>query len=90
VHHSINIEVQIETGNCFQIRIDFNSFVITGPTTLTATVAYEVGGSIAVGVATVKVTQASNCATDTFSLTGPAGSAPPIICGTNTGQHGKF
>ena len=75
----------------FQIRIDFITFVIAGPTTLTATLAYEIGGSISYLAASagVIVTAASNCLTDTFTLTGPAGSTPPVICGTNTNQHGS-
>jgi len=36
----------------------------------------------------VAVSQVTQCNTDTFSITGPAGSTPPVICGTNTGQHG--
>ncbi len=28
------------------------------------------------------------CLTDTFSVSGPDGSNPPIICGTNNGEHG--
>ena len=30
---------------------------------------------------------ASQCLTDTFSVTNPGGPAPPVICGTNTGKH---
>ena len=28
--------------------------------------------------------------TDTFSVNNPGGSTPPIICGTNTGEHSKL
>ena len=80
----------------FQIRIDFNTFTIAGPTTIASSVASEIGGSIVPFVGptggvpnVVPVTLASNCLTDTFSLTGPGGSVPPVICGTNTGQHSK-
>ena len=35
-------------------------------------------------------TEASQCATDIFSVTNPGGSAtPPAICGINTGEHSK-
>ena len=27
--------------------------------------------------------------TDSFSVTSPSGSSPPVICGTNTGEHSK-
>ena len=77
--------------NCdffLQIRLDFNNFVITGPSTVTLTSGWEVGGSIATAAGKV-VSTATQCQTDTFSLTGPSGSAPPAICGTNTGEHSK-
>ena len=70
----------------FQIRIDFSNFVITGPNTITVSNGYEVGGSSAT-LAGKKISSATQCQTDTFSLTGPAGSVPPVICGTNTGEH---
>ena len=68
--------------------MDFNNFVIAGPSTLTTSTNLEAGGSIAPGG--VPVNMATECLTDTFSLTGPPGSAPPVICGTNTGEHSKF
>jgi hypothetical protein len=34
--------------------------------------------------------QATQCLTDTFSVTNPSGLTPPSICGTNTGEHSKF
>jgi hypothetical protein len=73
----------------FQIRIDFSSFVIAGPSTVTLTVGYEVGGSTATAIGK-KYTLATQCQTDTFSLTGPGGSTPPVICGTNSGEHSKL
>ena len=72
----------------FQIRIDFNSFVIAGPNTITLSTGKEIGGSLSVG-AGVAISSATQCATDTFSITGPAGSVPPVLCGTNSGEHGK-
>ncbi len=71
----------------FQIRIDFNSFVLAGPNTVTLSIGKEIGGSFSVG-AGVAISAATQCVTDTFSITGPAGSVPPVICGTNTGEHG--
>jgi hypothetical protein len=55
---------------------------------VTLSSAYEVGGSIATA-AGKKVSFATGCLTDSFSLTGPGGSVPPTICGTNTGEHSK-
>jgi hypothetical protein len=80
---------KLTLDNNFQIRIDFSTFAITGPNTVTTSFGYEVGGSIA-GDAGKKISTATQCQTDTFSLTGPAGSVPPVICGTNTGEHGKL
>ena len=30
------------------------------------------------------------CQTDIFSVTSPGNNAPPVICGTNTGEHSKL
>lgn len=40
----------------------------------------EVAGALPVSAAT-------QCLTDQFSVTNPNGAAPPVICGTNTGEH---
>ncbi len=56
---------------------------------MTTSTGYESGGSVATA-AGKKVSTATQCQTDTFSLTGPSGSVPPVICGTNTGEHSKF
>ena len=69
--------------------MDFNTFVITGPSTLTASVVKTVGGSIAPGGA-VPMSSATQCLTDTFTITGVPGGSPPVICGTNNGYHGNF
>ena len=70
--------------------MDFSTFVITGPNTLTASAFYNLLGSVAAASA-LKVGQtaslATNCQTDTFTVTGSGGTAPPVICGTNTGYH---
>jgi hypothetical protein len=63
----------------FQIRLDFQTFVIAGPSTLTASSAFQVGGSIATVDPGKQVSFATSCLTDTFSLTGPAGSVPPGV-----------
>ena len=76
-----------------QLRIDFNTFVITGPSTDVTANGYEVGGSTATGLLPApgkKISSATQCLTDSFSLTGPAGSVPPVICGTVSGDHGKL
>ena len=30
------------------------------------------------------------CQTDIFSVTSPGNNAPPVICGTNSGEHSKW
>ena len=68
--------------------MDFSSFVIAGPTTVVTTVGKELNGVIALGGQPFNL--ATQCLTDTFSVSGPSGSVPPVICGTNTGEHSKF
>ncbi len=70
-----------------QLRLDFNTFIITGPSTLTISVNFETAGSVT-NAAGVAFTQATMCQTDTFSMTGIPGGIPPVICGTNSGYHG--
>lgn len=73
-----------------QLRVDFNTFVIAGPNTLTATVGTVLYGQPTVAGGTgVDVTQETQCSTDQFTMTGPAGTVPPVICGTNSGYHGQ-
>ena len=80
-----NIMIQLSN---FQLRMDFNTFVIAGPSTVTYSVNYEINGgfSYAAGVA---VSYGTQCQTDTFSMTGIPGAVPPVICGTNSGYHGN-
>ena len=69
--------------------MDFNTFVIAGPSTLTYTLANVAGGSVTTAAGTA-VNSATVCQTDTFSITGVTGGTPPVICGTNSGYHGNF
>jgi len=64
-----------------QLRLDFETFVLNDPVTAT---------DITVGPAAAAAGSANrigNCDTDSFSVTSPGSKAPPLICGTNTGQH---
>ena len=72
-----------------QLRLDFNTFTIAGPSTATSTVAKMAGGSIS-PTGALAVTTATQCLTDTFTMTGIPGGVPPTICGTNTGYHGNL
>ena len=68
------------------MRLDFNTFVITGPSTETASTAKILNG--AVHQAGVEANQASTCATDVFTITNAENL--PELCGTLTGEHGTF
>ena len=73
----------------FQLRLDFDSFSITGPSTSTTTSAkLKILNGITDG-AGAAVTTASQCLTDSFSVTSSNGNSPPTICGNNAGKHSK-
>ncbi len=76
-------------GNIFQLRLDFSTFVLTGPSTLTGTVVLTLNGQRGAS-ASIGMNYATQCQTDTFTVTGNNGGSPPIICGTNTGYHSKY
>jgi hypothetical protein len=72
--------------------MDFTNFVITGPNTVTTSVFYNLFGT-AVATSALKIgvpsSLATECQTDTFSVTGSGGTTPPVICGINSGYHSK-
>lgn len=71
--------------NICQLRLDFMTFVIAGPNTVTTSVAKALAGTT---VPDGKTTHDNGrCLTDTFSVTAPGSSGVPHICGTNTGYH---
>jgi len=63
-----------------QIRLDFEAFTLTGPNTATATAAAAV-------VAAITPAPFGNCDTDFFTVSAPGATAPPLICGENSGHH---
>ncbi len=75
--------------NICQMRLDFNTFVIAGPSTNTNSVTkVKAMAGVVVESADISVTDHSQCLTDTFSVTnGGGGINPPTICGTNSGEH---
>ena len=76
-----------ETNIC-QIRLDFQTFVISGPSTETTTVVELLNGEVALATKGGDVAQAGQCLTDTFSVGNQR--TVPSICGTNTGAHVYF
>ena len=77
------------------MRLDFSSFVITGPSTATTTGAAAAATSVVfclhgeeVAAGGTSCNYATRCLTDSFSVT-PSQDWSPTICGTNTGEHSK-
>jgi len=71
-----------------QVRLDFDTFVITGPSTNTASVGKQLGGGIIPGAAAGKeFSYQGQCQTDTFTV---SGTTVPVLCGTLTGDHIYF
>jgi len=82
-----NLKVCKCDDNICQLRLDFMTFVIAGPSTATTSMHAQVnGGAIATGAAQA-VNPVSQCMDDQFTVTAPGAPAPPVICGTNTGAH---
>ena len=72
--------------NLQQISLfDFSTFVITGPSTSSVSVGLALAGEFNPGG--IAVADTTQCLTDTFSITNQV--SVPVICGTNTGYHGK-
>jgi len=75
------------SNNICQMRLDFNTFVITGPSTNTNSETKILNGVVSSSAAKT-ANYASTCATDIFTIT----NAPnlPELCGTLTGEHVYF
>lgn len=71
------------SDNICQLRLDFQNFVINQPKTTATSVAHVSH------VAAKKLYDKLQCQTDIFSVTAPGNNAPPVICGTNSGEHSK-
>jgi hypothetical protein len=76
------------SNNICQLRLDFNTFVITGPSTLATTTVKILNG--APSTAGKGASTASQCLTDTFSVTTATGGSSNVLCGVNTGEHSKI
>ncbi len=81
-----------------QLRLDFDNFMIAGPSMATATTLLrKVNSGDATAKATnplaasvVKLSAFGQCLTDRFSVSNPDGPNPPTICGINSGEHSKY
>ena len=65
----------------------FSTFVISGPSTSSASVGKMIAGNF-VDTDGIAVTDATQCLTDTFTITNQV--TVPRICGINSGYHGNF
>lgn len=72
-----------------QLRLDFSDFVITGPQTSSVSSIKTTKGELDAAAPALGQSLATQCLTDTFSVTS-GGITPPIICGTNTGEHSEI
>lgn len=75
------------TNNICQLRLDFSMFVINGPQTTSTADFKQVNGIPSTTAAAISASLQGNCLTDAFTVTNPGGASPPVICGTNNGQH---
>jgi len=76
-----------QSGVC-QIRLDFNTFAISGPSTLTVSATGLLFTNGATDSANGKEgSQRTRCSTDTFSI---SHGNVPTLCGTLTGEHIYF
>ena len=76
--------------SCFiglQMRLDFNSFVISGPSTVSLSIAKMLNGVLNAPTGK-EVSQKSTCATDSFSVSNSPNI--PNLCGTLSGEHGNY
>ncbi len=78
---------RIIIGILFQLRLDFETFVINGPTTASTSVFHILGGQVIGRANGVAVSIGTQCLTDTFQISNQANL--PLICGTMTGEHGN-
>ena len=76
----------------FQIRLDFTTFVITGPSTSTVSTHYVLNGNmiptVSPNFATRYMSKQGSCATDIFVVSHQQN--VPELCGTLTGEHGTY
>jgi len=80
-----NAQICRNNPNICQIRLDFDSFEIAGPSTSTLSVS-----KILLGVANdmgALVGTKGQCLDDQFAISVPGGQSTNVICGKNTGEH---
>jgi len=79
---SCSLTICKSSSDVCQLRLDFEAFSLSQPVTSTAGQHYSNPATV-----TLIGTRIGNCDTDFFSVGVPGGQAPPLICGSNSGQH---
>ena len=73
-----------------QLRLDFITFNIAGPSTATNSVGKMIAGQLSTDSGNgMPAGLQSSCLTDLFSISNPGGPSPPKICGYNADTHSK-
>jgi len=72
-----------------QLRLDFTTFTLTGPASLTDTLntLQTILNGVPIAGGGVASSGLTRCDTDQFSVTAPGSHGSPVICGVNTGAH---
>ncbi len=73
-------------SNVCQLRLQFDTFTITGPSISTVSSLRIVNGA-PVSAGGVTASQATQCLTDVFNVVNSGGYNVPNICGVNRGEH---
>merc|ERR1712117_894159 len=83
-----SIKVCKASEKIVQLRLDFITFNIAGPSTATTSIGKMIDGRLdPLEAKGVQVTESSRCNTDLFSISNPGGPSPPKICGYNADTH---
>ena len=69
----------------FQLRLDFETFNIAGPSGSDITVL-STSNNVVASAGTAS-NLATVCLDDSFSVSNPGGQSPPVICGNNNDMH---
>jgi len=81
-----NAQICRTNANICQIRLDFDSFEIAGPSTASVTVSKLLYGLASEGGMMTGVNK-GRCLDDQFAISVPGGQSTNVICGKNTGEH---
>jgi len=83
-----SIKVCKASEKIVQLRLDFITFAILGPSTADVSVGKTLMGALdATNTAGMASTLESRCLDDVFAISNPGGPSPPKICGYNSDTH---